>query len=46
MYDMMVKKLIEMSEEMNEEQRAEFIAAVKELLLLPEAALFALQSRR
>ena len=42
-YEDIVKKLIEMAAEMNEEQKNEFIACAKELLLLPEGSLSALE---
>lgn len=42
-YEDIVKKLIEMAAEMNEEQKKEFIACAKELLLLPKGSLSALE---
>lgn len=42
-YEDIVKKLIEMAAEMNEEQKKEFIACAKELLLLPEGSFSALE---
>lgn len=42
-YEDIVKKLIEMAAEMNEEQKKEFIACAKGLLLLPEGSLSALE---
>ena len=41
--DKIVERLIEMAMEMTEEQRREFIACAKELLLLPEGSLSALE---
>ena len=42
-YEDIVKKLHEMTAEMNEEQKKEFIACAKGLLLLPEGSLSALE---
>lgn len=42
-YEDIVKKLIEMTAEMNEEQKKELIACAKELLLLPKGSLSALE---
>lgn len=42
-YEDIVKKLHEMAAEMNEEQKKEFIACAKGLLLLPEGSLSALE---
>ena len=44
LYEDIVNKLIEMAVVMNDEQRKEFIFAVKELLLLPKADYAALES--
>ena len=42
-YEDIVKKLHEMAAEMNEEQKKEFIACAKGLLLLPEGSFSALE---
>ena len=42
-YEDIVNKLMEMAAKMNDEQRKEFILAAKELLLLPEGSLSALE---
>lgn len=45
MYDAIVKKLLEMAEQMTPEQKKEFLTAAKELLLLPKDSLFVLESQ-
>ena len=43
LYEDIVNKLIDMAAAMNDRQRKEFILAAKELLLLPEGSLSALE---
>ena len=43
LYEDIVNKLIEMAATMNDDQRKKFILAAKELLLLPEGSLSALE---